>query len=72
MACDLRRNDARRDDVIDDFTAGRLAMLAREIRRRARHARRPGSRAEIAVETLRAIEPVVARYLAAERQRRHA
>ncbi|HET9625418.1 MAG TPA: hypothetical protein VFP84_28820 [Kofleriaceae bacterium] len=46
--------------VIDDFTADKLGLLARQLKRRARPT---DGATEIAVETLRAIEPVVARYL---------
>jgi DNA topoisomerase-1 len=69
--------------VIDDFTADKLGLLARQLKRRggpapgtAAGARRADpARDAIAVETLRAIEPVVARYLQAgraARRRRHA
>jgi DNA topoisomerase-1 len=58
--------------VIDDFAADRLAVLARQIRRRTGRARALGSSAVIAPETLRAIEPIVARYLDGGRRRRHA
>jgi DNA topoisomerase-1 len=56
--------------VIDDFAADKLAVLARQLKRRSRH--EPTTGAAIAVETLRAIEPAVARYLDAQRRRRHA
>jgi DNA topoisomerase-1 len=56
--------------VIDDFTADKLTMLARQLKRRGGLEPRPGD--AITVETLRAIEPAVARYLDARRRRRHA
>ncbi|HMG21357.1 MAG TPA: hypothetical protein VK607_08580, partial [Kofleriaceae bacterium] len=46
--------------VIDDFTADKLGTLARRLGGRRRLATSP-----FAVDTLRAIEPVVARYLRA-------
>jgi DNA topoisomerase I len=55
--------------VLDDFAADRLAALAREIHRPLGKSRRRDSSA-IAVDTLRAIEPVVARYLDGRRRRR--
>jgi DNA topoisomerase-1 len=58
--------------VIEDFTGDRLAVLARQIQRRAGKTRSAGSSAEIATETLRAVEPVVARYLDTSRRRRRA
>jgi DNA topoisomerase-1 len=58
--------------VIDDFTANKLGELARQLARRTGK-RSPGApSAEITLETLRAIEPVVARYLDSGRRRRHA
>ncbi|MEO7732830.1 MAG: hypothetical protein ABIY55_17820, partial [Kofleriaceae bacterium] len=56
--------------VIDDFGANKLAVLARQLKRRAAHPETPVS--SIAVETLRAIEPVVARYLDPTRRRKRA
>jgi DNA topoisomerase-1 len=55
--------------VLDDFAAKKLAALARQLKRRA--AISPSGEA-FAVETLRAIEPVVARYLDPTRRKRHA
>jgi DNA topoisomerase-1 len=56
--------------LFEDFTANRLARtLAPLVRRRLRHHR---SRDEIAVEALRLIEPVVARYLATSQAKRRA
>ncbi|HEY6036271.1 MAG TPA: hypothetical protein VIV58_18470, partial [Kofleriaceae bacterium] len=57
--------------VIDDFNHDKLAgQLARQIRRRVGEVEvSPGA---IDVETLRAIEPVVARYLDRQARRRHA
>jgi len=49
--------------VIDDFTANKLAALARQLARRAGKPPVHEGTKPIAVETLRAIEPVVARYL---------
>jgi DNA topoisomerase-1 len=46
--------------LLDDFTAGRLA-IARQIRRRVPHA-------ELSLEAMRAIEPIVARYLDSKRR----
>jgi DNA topoisomerase I len=60
--------------VIDDFGADKLAVLARQLKRRAARPEAPPDdpgRA-IAVETLRAIEPAVARYLDAARRRKRA
>ncbi|HEX2685096.1 MAG TPA: hypothetical protein VHN14_00685 [Kofleriaceae bacterium] len=58
--------------VIDDFTANKLGELARQLARRAGK-RSPGApSAAISLETLRAIEPVVARYLDRGCRRRHA
>ena len=58
--------------VIDDFTSGRLAKeLARQIRRRMGGDVVVCADA-IEVDVLRAIEPVVARYLDIARRRRHA
>ncbi|MEO8701090.1 MAG: DNA topoisomerase IB [Kofleriaceae bacterium] len=51
--------------VLDDFSSGKLATLAQQVRRRT-------EAAEIGVEALRAIEPVVARYLDETRKRRRA
>jgi DNA topoisomerase-1 len=50
--------------VIDDFTGNKLAVLARQIARRAGKPPPATACRPIAVETLRAIEPAVARYLA--------
>jgi DNA topoisomerase-1 len=58
--------------VIDDFAGDRLAVLARQIRRRAGEPGPRGTQRVIAAETLRAIEPVVARYLEGRRRRRQA
>jgi DNA topoisomerase-1 len=55
--------------VIDDFTANKLARLARQLKRHRLAA--PAAGQPIAVEVLRKIEPVVARYLD-PRRRRHA
>jgi DNA topoisomerase-1 len=49
--------------VIDDFTTNKLAVLARQLARRTRKLARRGGAQPISVETLRAIEPVVVRYL---------
>ena len=57
--------------VIDDFSADKLAVLARQLKRRTGQVL-PGATGAIAVETLRAIEPVVARYLDLGRRRKHA
>jgi DNA topoisomerase-1 len=54
--------------VIDDFTANKLSGLSRQIRRRT-DAARPTANAAIGVDTLRAIEPIVARYLDRGRRR---
>jgi DNA topoisomerase-1 len=62
--------------VLDDFAADKLGVLARQLRRRAAPSPRVTALADavrdvIAVDTLRAIEPAVARYLGASlRQRR--
>jgi DNA topoisomerase-1 len=56
--------------IIDDFTADKLAVLARQLRRRTTRAATVSD--PIAVETLRAIEPVVARYLDTTRRRARA
>jgi DNA topoisomerase-1 len=55
--------------VLDDFAADRLAALARQIQRRLGKSR-PRDSSAIAVDTLRAIEPLVARYLDGGRRRR--
>jgi DNA topoisomerase-1 len=55
--------------VIDDFTADKLSGLARQIRRRT-GATRPAANGSISVDTLRAIEPLVARYLESGRRAR--
>ncbi|HEY5948429.1 MAG TPA: hypothetical protein VIV40_23190, partial [Kofleriaceae bacterium] len=56
--------------LFEDFTANRLARtLAPLVRRRLRQHK---AKDEIAVEALRAIEPVVARYLAATQAKRRA
>jgi DNA topoisomerase-1 len=52
--------------VIDDFSARKLAVLARQL---ARHRTRSRAAGPFAVETLRAIEPAVARYLEARARR---
>jgi DNA topoisomerase-1 len=57
--------------ILDDFAANKLADLARQIRRRGEPGR-PATAGAIAIQTLRAIEPVVARYLETGRRRRHA
>jgi DNA topoisomerase-1 len=57
--------------VLDDFAADRIAVLARQIRRRVGKAP-PHPPSAIAIETLRAVEPIVARYLDRGRRRRHA
>ena len=49
--------------VLDDFAANKLDVLARQLARRAGKLPRGGGVTRIAVETLRAIEPAVARYL---------
>jgi DNA topoisomerase-1 len=49
--------------LIDDFTANKLTALARQLERRAGKKPRRRRSTPIAVETLRAIEPIVARYL---------
>jgi DNA topoisomerase-1 len=54
--------------VIDDFVADKLGLLARQLKRRAPRT----TSAAVAVETLRAIEPVVARYLQSGHARRRA
>ena len=56
--------------IIDDFTANKLAVLTRQLRRRTTRAATVSD--AVAVETLRAIEPVVARYLDTSRRRTHA
>jgi DNA topoisomerase-1 len=58
--------------VIDDFAGDGLAVLARQIRRRTGASRARGAPSAIAAETLRAIEPAVARYLDGRRRRQHA
>ncbi len=58
--------------LIDDFSNGKLDALARQIRRRLGKAPVEVAAATIAVETLRAIEPVVARYLDLTHARRRA
>jgi DNA topoisomerase I len=58
--------------VIDDFAADRLVVLARQIRRRTGAPGPCGTPRVIAAETLRAIEPVVARHLDGRRRRRQA
>ena len=56
--------------LLEDFTAKRLARtLAPLVRRRLRQHK---SRDDIAVEALRLIEPVVARYLATSQAKRRA
>jgi DNA topoisomerase-1 len=55
--------------VIDDFVADKLGQLARQL---ARRAPATSGAAAIAVETLRAIEPAVARYLQSAQARRRA
>jgi DNA topoisomerase I len=58
--------------VLDDFAGDRLALLARQIRRRLG---KPSSRhaaGAIEVSILRAVEPLVARYLGEGRRRRTA
>jgi DNA topoisomerase-1 len=57
--------------VIEDFAADKLAVLARHVKRRTTPAL-PGATGAIGVETLRAIEPLVARYLDQGRRRKHA
>lgn len=60
--------------VLEDFTANKLSVLARQLRRRIDRGRASGtSRASgdgVSVNTLRAIEAVVARYLDVRRRRR--
>lgn len=56
--------------VLDDFAAKKLSVLARQLKRRA--AVSPAAGEAFAVETLRAIEPAVARYLDPGRRKRHA
>jgi DNA topoisomerase-1 len=58
--------------VVDDFTTGRLGALAPQIQRRIGKLRSGGSSSPIAIDALRAIEPVVARYLDRGRRRRRA
>jgi DNA topoisomerase-1 len=60
--------------VIDDFGANKLAVLARQLKRRAapRETRAASPGDAIAIETLRAIEPAVARYLDTARRRKRA
>lgn len=58
--------------VLDDFTTGKLGtQLARQIRRRIGTGTvvEPGA---LHVDALRAIEPIVARYLDTARRRKHA
>lgn len=57
--------------VIDDFVADKLGLLARQLKHRAALTRAEPCEA-IAVETLRAIEPVVAQYLQSGKARRRA
>jgi DNA topoisomerase I len=57
--------------ILEDFAANKLSVLARQVKRR-RELARPAATDAIAVQTLRAIEPVVARYLDTARRRRHA
>jgi DNA topoisomerase-1 len=54
--------------VIDDFTANKLSSLARQLKRHRAGEAAAGE--AIAVETLRKIEPVVARYLDPSRRKR--
>lgn len=56
--------------VFDDFTSGELGGLARQIRRRL--GSDPAMSTTITVEALRAVEPIVARYLDVARRRRRA
>jgi DNA topoisomerase I len=57
--------------VVDDFAAGRLTGLARQIQRRIGKPRSRGS-SPVSIDALRAIEPIVARYLDSGRRRRRA
>lgn len=56
--------------VVEDFTADRLARLAKQIQRRIGKPRSNGSSTAIAIDALRAIEPIVARYLGGRQRRR--
>lgn len=58
--------------VLEDFAAGRLAVLARRIRRRIGKPPSRGSSTWFAIDSLRAIEPIVSRYLDGSHRRRHA
>lgn len=49
--------------VLDDFATGRLAALSRQIQRRISKPRARDSSAPIAIDSLRAIERIVARHL---------
>jgi DNA topoisomerase-1 len=59
--------------ILDDFAANRLGILASQLRRRAVIPQITAAAGDpLTVATLRAIEPIVARYLDAGRRRRHA
>lgn len=58
--------------VIEDFASNKLARLARQLVRRGGKPHLGASTTAIAIETLRAIEPLVARYLEGERGGRRA
>jgi DNA topoisomerase-1 len=56
--------------VIEDFAGDKLTALARQVKRRAPRGRSAPRGVAITVEALRAIEPIVARYLQASGRRR--
>ncbi|TMQ09079.1 MAG: DNA topoisomerase IB [Deltaproteobacteria bacterium] len=56
--------------VLDDFATGRLAALSRQIQRRIHKPQPRDPSAPIAIDSLRAIERIVARYLDGGRRRR--
>jgi DNA topoisomerase I len=49
--------------VLEDFATDRLAVLARQVQRRIGKSRTRGSSSSLAIDSLRTIEPIVARYL---------
>src|ERR1041384_7485276 len=58
--------------VVEDFANDRPAMPARQIRRRIGKPLSRGSSTPVAIDALRAIEPIVGRYLDASSRRRRA
>lgn len=49
--------------VLEDFASDRLAVLAHQVQRRIGKPRSRGSSTSVAIDAMRAIEPIVARYL---------